>query len=131
MTLGHIAVFVSDIERTRAFYETYFGGTANEMYHNPKTGLKMYYITFGGVQPQSTRLEIMSRPDVSSASGGRQIGYTHINFGVDTKDEVDNLTARLERDGYVVLSRPRTTGDGFYESCVADPDGNEVEIAAV
>jgi lactoylglutathione lyase len=34
----------------------------------------------------------------------------------------------LRADGYRVLDGPRTTGDGYYESVVLDPDGNRVEI---
>jgi hypothetical protein len=39
---------------------------------------------------------------------------------------VEALTERLRADGYRILSEPRLTGDGFYESSVADP----VEIVA-
>lgn len=43
-------------------------------------------------------------------------------------EAVDALTARLRGDGYKVLSGPRTTGDGYYESCVLGIEGNQVEI---
>ena len=31
-------------------------------------------------------------------------------------------------DGYPVISGPRVTGDGYYESCILDPEGNRIEI---
>ncbi len=36
----------------------------------------------------------------------------------------------FRENGYTVLGEPRTTGDGFYEGAIADPDGNIVEIIA-
>lgn len=41
---------------------------------------------------------------------------------------VDAKTAQLVADGFPLLSGPRTTGDGYYESVVQDPEGNLVEI---
>jgi len=55
-------------------------------------------------------------------------GYAHIAFSVGNQQAVDTLTARIRKDGYIVASGPRVTGDGYYESCVLDPDGNRVEI---
>ena len=45
-----------------------------------------------------------------------------------SKEKVDAITERIRSAGYKVLSEPRTTGDGYYESCVADPEGNQIEI---
>ena len=55
-------------------------------------------------------------------------GYAHIAFSVGSREKVDALTARLKADGLEVLSGPRTTGDGYYESCVLAVEGNQVEI---
>ena len=41
---------------------------------------------------------------------------------------MDSLTARLMQDGYEVISGPRTTGDGYYESCIVGVEGNQIEI---
>lgn len=56
-------------------------------------------------------------------------GYIHVSFSVGSKDCVDTLTRRLEADGYNVLSGPRTTGDGYYESCIEGFEGNIIEIS--
>ena len=42
--------------------------------------------------------------------------------------EVISLTKRLKEDGITVISEPRTTGDGYFESVICDLDGNRVEI---
>jgi lactoylglutathione lyase len=49
---------------------------------------------------------------------------------VGSKTEVDRLTETIGNDGFHVAGEPRTTGDGYYESVILDPDGNRVEIMA-
>ena len=118
-------MYVKDLEATRSFFVRYFGASSNEMYHNPKTGLRTYFLSFG----DGSRLEIMSRPDV--VDNGRslfQAGYIHLAFSVGGKEKVDELTHALQADGFTVVSGPRTTGDGYYESCIEGPEGNLIEI---
>jgi len=125
MKINHIAIYVSDLEASRSFYEKYFGAKSNTMYHNSKTGLKTYFLSFDG----DVRIEIMSRAECEKAVESEyRIGFAHLAFSVGSRDEVDKLTAQLEADGYVVTSQPRVTGDGYYESVVLDNDGNRIEI---
>ncbi len=125
MRINHVALFTEDIEYLRTFYCTYFDAIPSAMYHNPRTGLKTYFLTFA----DGARLELMSRPDVSGAvSDACQIGYAHVSFSLGSKEEVDRLTALLVQNGYLCTNGPRTTGDGYYESCVLDPDGNRIEL---
>ena len=56
------------------------------------------------------------------------IGLIHFAISVGSKKEVDELKEALRDDGYRVVGEPRTTGDGYYESVVLDPDGNRIEI---
>jgi len=127
MKIHHIAIYVHDLEKTKAFYETYFGGQTNTQYHNPKTGLKTYFLSFEG----DCNLEIMEKPGIPIAEHSTEhTGYTHLAFSLGDPESVDRLTDRLRKDGYTVFSEPRTTGDGYYESCVSDPDGNRIEIVA-
>ena len=126
MKIDHIAIYVYDLEKSKTYYEKYFGGKSNNQYHNPKTGLKTYFISFGDV----CRLEIMTKPDIAGNENNICIGYTHLAFSVGSKESVDNLTNLLRNDGYSIFSEPRLTGDGYYESCVSDPDGNRIEIVA-
>ena len=55
-------------------------------------------------------------------------GYAHIAFSVGSKEKVDEITAELKSDGFEVVSGPRTTGDGYYESCVVVFEGNQIEL---
>lgn len=125
MKIEHIAMYVNDLEAAKQFFETYFEASANDGYHNKKTDFKSYFLSFD----DGARLEIMNKPDMEDAEKSIQrTGYIHIAFSLGSKERVDSLTARLKDDGYEVVSGPRTTGDGCYESCVVAVEGNQVEI---
>ena len=125
MKIGHIAMYVRDLERARDFFTEYFGGQANEGYHNPKTGFRSYFIRLeNGVQ-----IELMNRPQLSDGGqNGEHFGYAHIAFSTGSREAVDRLTERLRAAGYPVRSGPRVTGDGYYESCMEGIEGNLIEI---
>ena len=55
-------------------------------------------------------------------------GFIHIAFSLGNREDVDSLTERLKNDGYIVASGPRITGDGYYESCILDAEGNQIEL---
>lgn len=124
MNIEHIALYVMDLEKTREFYIKYFDAVSNEMYHNVKTGFKSYFLSFSS----GARLEIMNKPDILENENVCRFGYAHFAFSVGSKEKVDELTKRLKADGYCVVSGPRMTGDGYYESCVLDNEGNRIEI---
>lgn len=124
--LAHAALYVTDLERAKTFYETYFGGVSNDGYHNPKTGLRTYFLTFEG----DAALELMSRPGYDAEVPAERLGWTHVSFELGSQEAVDALAERLRADGYTIANGPRTTGDGFYEAVVLDPEGNEVEMVA-
>lgn len=125
MKIDHIAMYVKDLEGGKAFFVKYFGATANDMYHNPRTGLRTYFLSFD----DGARLELMARLDtVERPRSAMLTGYIHVSFSVGGREAVDCLTATLRQDGYAVMDGPRVTGDGYYESCVAGPEGCLIEI---
>lgn len=125
MKINHIALYTNDLEKLKCFYEKYFNAKANDMYFNPKTGLKTYFLSF----ESGARLEIMTRPNIDQLERSTiHNGYIHLAFSAGSKQKVDDLTNAMKQGGYAVISEPRTTGDGYYESCILDPEGNQVEI---
>ena len=125
MRIEHVAMYVRDIERQRLFFEKYFMCTSSNLYHNYNTGFKSYFLSFEG----GARLEIMSRPEIKdSAQISFTVGFSHIAFSVGSKEKVNKITDKLIKDGYKLISQPRTTGDGYYESCIQDEEGNWIEI---
>lgn len=125
MYIEHIAMYVNDIEKTKDFFVQYFDAAANDGYHNEATGFRSYFLSFG----RGARLEIMNKPDIDDQEKTMtRTGFIHIAFSLGSKDAVDLLTKRLREDGYQVASGPRTTGDGYYESCIIGIEGNQIEI---
>ena len=125
MKIEHIALYVEDLEVTKNFFIKYLGAKANNGYHNPRTNFRSYFLSF----EDGARLEIMQRPEmVNLPKEAARTGYAHIPFSVGSREKVDALTAELKADGYDVVSGPRITGDGYYESCIVAMEGNQVEI---
>lgn len=125
MKIEHIAMYVNNLEATKEFFVKYFDATSNDGYHNKTTDFRSYFLTFD----DGARLEIMTRPNmVDGKKSLQRTGFIHLAFSVGSKEKVDELTARLKEDGYEVISGPRTTGDGYYESCVVAVEGNQIEI---
>ena len=125
MRIEHIAMYVNDLEKARDFFITYFDAKSNEGYHNKTTDFRSYFLLFEG----GVRLELMNKPQLMDEEKDKnRTGYSHIAFSIGSKDAVNALTERLQRDGYEVTSGPRTTGDGYYESCIVGVEGNLIEI---
>lgn len=148
MKIEHVAIWVKDIDNVCDFYRKYFGGVVQPLYHNPAKQFTSRFITFD----DGARLEIMHRPDINvgtlteSKSNILRFGNVHTSvaaaltlrmfhveqfhlaFSVGSKEEVDHLTQQMSDDGITIVGQPRTTGDGYYESVVLDPEGNRIEI---
>jgi len=128
MRIEHVAIWTRDLERLRTFYERYFGARAGRRYASTtRPGFFSYFLTFpdgGG------RLELMTLQSLAAGPQAPAVGYAHVAVAVGSPAAVEALTARLRGDGVRVVSEPRLTGDGYFESVVEDPDGNAVEITA-
>ena len=125
MKIEHIALYVNDLESARSFFMKYLGAKSNDGYHNPKTNFRSYFLSFD----DGARLEIMNKPEMPDfPKEFSRTGYAHVAFSVGSKEKVDTLTEMLKTDGYEVVSGPRTTGDGYYESCIVAIEGNQIEI---
>jgi lactoylglutathione lyase len=127
MQIEHIAIWTRDLERLKAFYETYFQAKAGNKYQNSKRQYQSYFLSFAS----GARLEIMEAPDILPSpypAGEQGCGYIHLAYSTGSETAVNELTEWLRQDGYGVAGEARRTGDGYYESVVLDPDGNRIEI---
>ena len=128
MKIEHIAIWVKDIDKVCEFYRKYFGGNIHPLYHNPKKQFTSRFVTF----EDGARLEVMNNPNVGTLTESmfhvEHLGIAHISFSVGSKEKVDLLTQQMSEDGVPIVGQPRTTGDGYYESVVLDPEGNRIEI---
>lgn len=125
MKIEHVAMYVKDLERAKSFFEKYFDASAGPMYQNIRTGFRSYFLSFD----EGCRLEIMNKENMEECNNSVvRTGLIHVAFSVGDKEKVDALTAQLQEDGFSLLSGPRITGDGYYESCIVDLEGNQIEI---
>ena len=125
MRIEHIAMYVNDLEKAIDFFIRYFGAKANDGYHNRTTVFRSYFLSFD----DGARLEIMNRPDMNDMEKTlTRTGYVHLAFSLGSKEAVNKLTAKMKAEGYEVVSGPRTTGDGYYESCIIGFEGNQIEV---
>ena len=127
MHIEHLAIYCADLEKMKTFYCTYFEGIANDQYHNPKKQFRSYFISFAN----GPRIELMHKPQLAERVNNlseEYYGLIHFAVSLGSKEKVDALTNRLRQDGYQIIGEPRTTGDGYYESVVADPEHNRIEI---
>ncbi len=125
MKVEHIAMYVNNLEKAKDFFIKYFNAVSNNGYHNKITNFRSYFLSFD----DGARIELMNHPDMQDLNKEiRRTGLIHIAFSVGSKEKVNELTQILKNDGYEVLSGPRNTGDGYYESCIIGIEGNQIEI---
>ena len=86
-----------------------------------KNELAHFYLETEGCRP-------MAKPEAQQSEIAEHLGFAHLSFSVGSKEGVDRLTQKMSEDGITIVGEPRTTGDGYYESVVLDPEGNRVEI---
>ncbi|BAK97404.1 hypothetical protein OBV_02060 [Oscillibacter valericigenes Sjm18-20] len=131
--LEHVAIWTKDLEAMKAFYCRLFRGKAGKKYQNSTefhSSFESYFLSFGS----GSRLELMHMPTISdgiNTNGHEAIGLTHIAFSVETKEEVDAMAKKANDLGYQVILKPHQTGDGYYEMCILDPEGNRVEVTVL
>lgn len=92
MRISHIAMYVRDLEVVKEFYIRFFEAKAGELYHNPKTGLKSYFLSFD----EGTRLELMNLPEMQNQKKVLvRMGYIYIAISVGSREKVDAITEKL------------------------------------
>jgi lactoylglutathione lyase len=126
MNIHHIAIWTRNLELEKEFFLKYFDCQANMMYRNQQKGFSSYFISFS----DGCRIELMKRDDIRLKGNQDAFGLAHFAIDMGNERAVIDLTVRLENDGFVVEDKPRTTGDGYFESVVLDPEGNRIELIA-
>ncbi len=126
MRIEHLAIWVADLEAMKDFYETHFNAKAGERYENPTKNFTSYFLDFD----RGARLELMHKPEIPFLVNqeNERLGLVHFAISVGSKRKVNTFTEKLRSNGFSIVGEPRTTGDGYYESVVLDPEGNRIEI---
>ena len=126
MKLEHLAIWVDDLEQMKDWYCQSFAMTAGKKYENLGKGFSSYFLSF----TTGTRIEQMKKSEIQESPRPRGLnsGFAHIAISVGSKDQVDLLTETFRKTGIPIIGEPRTTGDGYYESVILDPENNRIEI---
>jgi catechol 2,3-dioxygenase len=121
--LGHVVLFVKNLERSAHFYRDVLGFQAIETPERMRGAV----MAFSSGRTHHELLLIEVGENAPHPGNGRRAGLYHIGFKVGDRDE--ELVAawkHLEAEGVPVLgSANHTVTHSLY---LADPDGNEIEI---
>ena len=127
MKVAHVALWTRDLEQQAQFWVTFFDAKINEKYcskSNP--GFESYFVKIG----EDIAIELMTKPGLTKhAPDNNTSGWVHLAISVGGSENVDAMAMRAKEQG-ILVSGPRTTGDGYYEAVIHDPDGNLIEIVA-
>jgi lactoylglutathione lyase len=128
MTLEHVAIWTTQIDRMKEFYTRFFGGIPNNKYINNEKAFESYFLQFDS----GARLELMYMPGIPENANdtvkAQYKGIIHLAFGAQSMKEVDTKARQLKAAGFAILSGPRITGDGYYEFETLDPENNRIEV---
>lgn len=126
MHIDHLAIWTNDLERLKDFYAGFFNCKVSDRYDNEQKQFSSYFLSF----QNGARLEIIKRHDVTASNDKEVIGLAHFAIRLESPDQVKSMTRKFEEAGIIIESRPRTTGDGYYESVILDPDNNRIELTS-
>lgn len=127
MKIAHIALWTRQLEQQARFWVSFFDGEINEKYcSQTNPGFESFFVKIG----DNIAIELMTKPGLAALTAdNNHTGWVHLAISVGGAENVDRLAKRADAQG-ILVSPPRTTGDGYYEAVLKDPDGNLIEIVA-
>lgn len=127
MKIAHIALWTRQLEQQARFWVSFFDGEINEKYcSQTNPGFESFFVKIG----DNIAIELMTKPGlVALTADNNHTGWVHLAISVGGTENVDRLAKRADAQG-ILVSPPQTTGDGYYEAVIKDPDGNLIEIVA-
>jgi catechol 2,3-dioxygenase len=124
--LGHIVLYVHDVDRSAAFYGDVLGW---KRLQPPEGGSldRMPVALFSSGRTHHELLLIEVGPSAASPPAGRRTGLYHLGFKIGTTDdELRDAWRELEAAGVTIVgASDHTVTHSLY---VEDPDGNELEL---
>ena len=118
--LWHLALKVTDLARSRKFYEELFG---MKVVWEPDP--ENVYLSSG---PDNLALHQIPAVDVARYRPAEDQLLDHLGFIMDSTASVDRLLKQAERFGATIVKPVKQHRDGSYSFYMADPDGNVVQV---
>ena len=127
MKIAHMALWTQDLEQQARFWVSFFDGKINEKYRSKTNpGFESYFVKIG----EEIAIELMTKPGlIGQQPDNNRCGWVDLAISVGGNENVDAIAMQAQGQG-ILVSGPRTTGDGYYEAVIKDPDGNLIEIVA-
>lgn len=119
--LGHLVLYVKDLQRSAAFYRDVLGWKA--LPGNP--GFPAMAFTGGRTHHELLLIEV--GPDAAPLNKGHRLGLYHFGLKIgDSDDDLKRALLHLEKHQVTLLgSTDHTVTHSLY---IEDPDGNEIEL---
>jgi glyoxylase I family protein len=127
---AHVRLTVTDIERSRAFYEEIFGlPVAFEMPPDADEATReQLSFLFGGVIYQLGDSLLGLRPVANDTFDENRVGLDHVSFAVASRAELDDAAALLDQHN-VQHEGVKDIGAGYILE-FRDPDNDALELFA-
>ena len=124
--LGHIVLYVHNLERSVAFYRDVLG-FRQIVPDDGALGMPVAAFSSASGRTHHELLLIEVGEDAQPLPSGRHVGMYHFGLKVgDTDDELRDALARLDDAGVTVTgASDHTVTHSLY---ILDPDGNEIEL---
>ena len=125
--LGHLVLYVHDLERSTSFYRDVLGWRPIMDGSNRPGNFPAAAFAAPSGRTHHELLLIEVGDDAAGLPQGRHIGLYHFGLKVgDTDDELRGALARLHEAGVTVVgATDHTVTHSLY---ILDPDGNEIEL---
>jgi catechol-2,3-dioxygenase len=124
--LGHLVLYVRDVERSAAFYRDVLGW--RQILPDPAAGGPAFPVAaFSSGRTHHELLLIEVGEDATPIPAGRRVGMYHFGLKVgDSDDELREALNRITEAGVMISgASDHTVTHSLY---IFDPDGNEIEL---
>jgi catechol-2,3-dioxygenase len=124
--LGHIVLYVRNVERSAAFYRNVLGWKQLQTSGNGPLG-RLPVALFSSGRTHHELLLIEVGEHAQPQPQGRHLGLYHFGLKVgDSDDELRDAVTRVQEAGVPIVGMSdHTVSHSLY---ILDPDGNEIEL---
>ncbi len=112
MKIVNVGIYVSDIEKVKAFFERYFDAKTEAVLNDESADYYSYILALD----EGAYIELMNKPSlVDEVKDPNRTGIAHINVNVDSEERFKTIVEGFKSEGYVIqyetYSPDRTSGE--------------------
>ena len=131
-SINHLALTVSDLARSTAFYDRVLGFMGYERVEVPEPTQQLMKTRLLAWASPSGSVTLRPAKDESAkkAHDRNSPGLNHVAFNAENREEVDRLHEVLKESGARILDPPAEYPyfPGYYAVYFTDPDGLKFEV---